>query len=45
MYTTFILCGAIMLIAMFYAIFESVETPRNTSKWKQTASSRRSTGH
>jgi hypothetical protein len=41
MYLMFMLCGAIILIAMFYAFLESAETRRNRSKWKQTASNRR----
>jgi hypothetical protein len=42
MYSALLLCGAVMLISMFYAFFSSVETARNTRKWRETASARRS---
>lgn len=41
LYPILMLCGAVMLIATFYALCESVETPRNRARWRETASERR----
>lgn len=44
MYLTLLLCGIVMMIATLYAICDSVETTRNTKKWRETARSRRAGG-
>lgn len=41
MHVMFLLCALVMLIATVYALCDSIETPRNKTKWRETASNRR----